>query len=69
MTTNKAVTDGNGKFLGRLSMTATTLSWVGPARAYVFDEASAVAAASQFGGSVVNAPVWDVATSSYVVPA
>lgn len=69
MTTNKAVTSGSGKFLGRLSMTDVTLSWVGPARAYVFDEASAVAAASQFGGSVVNAPVWDAASSAYVVPA
>ncbi len=67
MTTNKAVTNGSGEFLGRLSMSDTTLSWVGPARAYVFDEASAVAAAAQFGGTVVGAPVWNSATSRYEV--
>ncbi len=70
MTTSKAVTDGNGKFLStRLSGTGA-LTWESPAVAACFpNEAQAQAAAARFGGSVVNAPVWDAASSSYVVPA
>ncbi len=69
MTTRKAVTNGNGEFLGRLSMADTAMSWVGAARAYVYaDEATAQAAAVAFGGTVCNAPVWSDATGRYEVP-
>ncbi len=55
-------------FLGQLSTDSIELTWVGPARAYVWaHEEAARAPARYYGGIVVNAPIWDAAARSYVV--
>ena len=63
-----SVTDGNGKFLGRNGY-QSPLGWVDAQDASGFaSEEKAKAAAAAFGGLVVNAPRWDEASKSYVVP-
>ncbi len=54
---SKTVRNAEGKYLGRLSMTAE-LSWVGPAHAYCFEDSEVEAFAAKHGGEVAPVPVF-----------